>query len=254
MRFLFLVVVSAGAVDVAVGEFFWAGLSNFDDSAFEVQCDARERWIGVDFDDLVTDCFDDHGDGAVVGAALSRDPRTAGVCFTGSTQTALLIDRSMAQHGNPQAPLIAETGGLNAMIVDSTALPEAAVRDIVNSAFQSAGQRCSALRVLFVQKDIKARLLEMLEGAAMELAVGDPWRKCGRPWGMRGVYPAGIRLRPKRRPDRARRGAPWRVCNLHSGPSPSSAQKRRAGAQESQPWRDRGRLPPGLGRPRASSK
>ncbi len=114
------------------------------------------------------------GDGAVVGAALTRDPRTAGVCFTGSTDTAILIDRSMAATGNSRAPLIAETGGLNAMIVDSTALPEAAVRDIVNSAFQSAGQRCSALRALFIQSDIKDKVMTMLEGATRELRVDDP--------------------------------------------------------------------------------
>ena len=115
------------------------------------------------------------GDGATVGAALTGDRRVAGVCFTGSTDTAIAIDRALAGAGNPGATLIAETGGLNAMIVDSTALPEAAVRDIVNSAFQSAGQRCSALRALFVQRDIRERLLEMLEGATMELGVGDPW-------------------------------------------------------------------------------
>ncbi len=115
------------------------------------------------------------GDGAEVGGALTSDPRVAGVCFTGSTETAILIDRAMAEAGNPDAPLIAETGGLNAMIVDSTALPEHAVRDIVASAFQSAGQRCSALRTLFVQKDISEHLLTMLEGATMELEVRDPW-------------------------------------------------------------------------------
>ena len=115
------------------------------------------------------------GDGAEVGGALTADPRVAGVCFTGSTETAILIDRAMAGSGNPDAPLIAETGGLNAMIVDSTALPEHAVRDIVASAFQSAGQRCSALRALFVQKDIAEHLLTMLEGATMELEVRDPW-------------------------------------------------------------------------------
>jgi RHH-type proline utilization regulon transcriptional repressor/proline dehydrogenase/delta 1-pyrroline-5-carboxylate dehydrogenase len=115
------------------------------------------------------------GDGATVGAALTGDPRSAGVCFTGSTETAILIDRAQAQAGNGAAPLIAETGGLNAMIVDSTALPEHAVRDIVASAFQSAGQRCSALRALFVQEDIADSLLHMLRGAALELKVGDPW-------------------------------------------------------------------------------
>ncbi len=116
------------------------------------------------------------GEGGTVGAALTADARVAGVCFTGSTDTAILIDRAMAANGNARAPLIAETGGLNAMIVDSTALPEAAVRDVVNSSFQSAGQRCSALRALFVQKDIRPKLLEMLEGATMELGVGDPWQ------------------------------------------------------------------------------
>jgi len=115
------------------------------------------------------------GDGATVGGALTADPRVAGVCFTGSTETALLIDRALSCHAGPRAPLIAETGGLNAMIVDSTALPEQAVRDIVASAFQSAGQRCSALRVLVVQEEIEETLLEMLEGAAHELRIGHSW-------------------------------------------------------------------------------
>jgi len=115
------------------------------------------------------------GDGATVGAALTSDPRVKGVCFTGSTDTACLIDQSLAKYGDPRAPLIAETGGLNAMIVDSTALPEQAVRDIVQSAFQSAGQRCSALRLLVVQEDIAEHLLTMLEGATNELVTGDGW-------------------------------------------------------------------------------
>ncbi len=115
------------------------------------------------------------GDGPTVGAALVADPRVAGVCFTGSTETAQAIHRAMAEHLDPDAPLVAETGGLNAMIVDSTALPEQAVRDIVASAFQSAGQRCSALRVLYVQSDVAERVLEMLYGAMDELVVGDPW-------------------------------------------------------------------------------
>ena len=115
------------------------------------------------------------GDGASVGAALARDPRVDGVCFTGSTETARLINRSMAEHLAPDAPLVAETGGLNAMIVDSTALPEQAVRDIVASAFQSAGQRCSALRILYVQREVEGRMLEMLFGAIDELRIGDPW-------------------------------------------------------------------------------
>ncbi|MDH5531621.1 MAG: bifunctional proline dehydrogenase/L-glutamate gamma-semialdehyde dehydrogenase PutA, partial [Paracoccaceae bacterium] len=115
------------------------------------------------------------GDGATVGAALTSDPRINGVCFTGSTDTALLIRKAMAKHLAPGAPLIAETGGLNAMIVDSTALPEQAVRDIVASSFQSAGQRCSALRCLYVQDDIAPHFTDMLFGAMEELSLGDPW-------------------------------------------------------------------------------
>jgi RHH-type transcriptional regulator, proline utilization regulon repressor / proline dehydrogenase / delta 1-pyrroline-5-carboxylate dehydrogenase len=114
------------------------------------------------------------GDGATVGAALSSDPRIDGLCFTGSTETARLINRAMARRA-PDAPLIAETGGINAMIVDSTALPEQVVRDVIASAFQSAGQRCSALRVLYLQRDVEARFMEMLFGAMDELRVGDPW-------------------------------------------------------------------------------
>ncbi len=115
------------------------------------------------------------GAGATVGAALTSDPRVNGVVFTGSTATALRIRATMAEHLAPNAPLIAETGGLNAMIVDSTALPEQAARDIVASAFQSAGQRCSALRCLYVQEDIAPALITMIKGAMDELAVGDPW-------------------------------------------------------------------------------
>ena len=109
-----------------------------------------------------------------VGAALTRDARIKGVAFTGSTATARRIRASMADHLDPTAPLIAETGGLNVMMVDSTALPEQAVRDILASAFQSAGQRCSALRCLFVQEDIADTVTEMLFGAMDELALGDP--------------------------------------------------------------------------------
>ena len=114
------------------------------------------------------------GDGAV-GAALTCDARINGVAFTGSTATALTIRRSMAEYLDPTAPLIAETGGLNAMMVDSTALPEQAVRDILASSFQSAGQRCSALRCLYVQEDIAEIMTGMLFGAMDELAIGDPW-------------------------------------------------------------------------------
>ncbi len=115
------------------------------------------------------------GHGSEVGAALSADPRIGGVCFTGSTGTAQGISRAMADNAAPDAVLIAETGGLNAMIVDSTALPEQAVRDIVASAFQSAGQRCSALRMLYIQEDIADSLMEMLLGAMAELRLGNPW-------------------------------------------------------------------------------
>jgi RHH-type proline utilization regulon transcriptional repressor/proline dehydrogenase/delta 1-pyrroline-5-carboxylate dehydrogenase len=116
------------------------------------------------------------GDGPTVGRALTADPRLDGVAFTGSTETARAIRRAMADTGNPAAPLIAETGGLNAMVVDSTALPEQAVRDILTSAFQSAGQRCSALRCLYLQEDIADGVTEMLKGAMDELALGDPWQ------------------------------------------------------------------------------
>jgi len=113
--------------------------------------------------------------GGAVGAGLTADPRIDGVAFTGSTDTARKIRAAMAETCAPGTPLIAETGGLNAMIVDSTALPEHAVRDILASAFQSAGQRCSALRCLYVQDDVADRLLTMLKGAMDELRMGDPW-------------------------------------------------------------------------------
>ncbi|TNY27186.1 bifunctional proline dehydrogenase/L-glutamate gamma-semialdehyde dehydrogenase PutA [Fulvimonas soli] len=114
------------------------------------------------------------GDGAVVGAALTRDPRVAGVAFTGSTETAWAINRALAARNAPIAALIAETGGQNAMIADSSALPEQVVKDVIASAFQSAGQRCSAARVLFVQEDIADKVVGMLAGAMAELKVGDP--------------------------------------------------------------------------------
>ncbi len=110
-----------------------------------------------------------------VGAALTSDSRVNGVVFTGSTATARRIRATMADTLVPGSQLIAETGGLNAMIVDSTALPEQAVQAIIESAFQSAGQRCSALRCLYVQDDIADDLLEMLMGAMDELSLGDPW-------------------------------------------------------------------------------
>tara|TARA_B100000700_G_scaffold55191_6_gene59305 strand:- start:15394 stop:18729 length:3336 start_codon:yes stop_codon:yes gene_type:complete len=115
------------------------------------------------------------GDGPTVGSVLSSDPRITGVCFTGSTQTAQIINRSLAARENAPLPtLIAETGGLNAMIVDSTALPEQVVNDVMQSAFQSAGQRCSALRVLYVQEDVAERVIGLLKGAMDELKIGDP--------------------------------------------------------------------------------
>ena len=115
------------------------------------------------------------GEGATVGRAMTGDPRVGGVCFTGSTATARAIHRAMAEDGDPGAPLIAETGGLNAMVVDSTALPEQAVRDVVAGAFRSAGQRCSATRILYVQADVAEAVIGMLRGAMDELRCGDPW-------------------------------------------------------------------------------
>jgi RHH-type proline utilization regulon transcriptional repressor/proline dehydrogenase/delta 1-pyrroline-5-carboxylate dehydrogenase len=115
------------------------------------------------------------GPGSVVGAKITSDPRVNGVCFTGSTSVAQTINKAMANSLEPDAMFIAETGGLNAMIVDSTALPEQAVKDIVESAFQSAGQRCSALRVLYLQEDIAGEFLEMLYGAMSQLSMGNPW-------------------------------------------------------------------------------
>ncbi len=115
------------------------------------------------------------GDGATVGAALTADARVAGVAFTGSTETARAINRALAAREEaPIAVLIAETGGQNALIADSSALPEQLVKDAIASAFTSAGQRCSAARVLFVQEDIADKVVTMLAGAMAELKVGDP--------------------------------------------------------------------------------
>jgi RHH-type proline utilization regulon transcriptional repressor/proline dehydrogenase/delta 1-pyrroline-5-carboxylate dehydrogenase len=114
------------------------------------------------------------GDGATVGAALTRDPRVAGVAFTGSTDTARAINRALAARDAAIAVLIAETGGQNALICDSSALPEQVVKDAMTAAFGSAGQRCSAARVLFVQRDIADKVIGMLGGAMDELVVGDP--------------------------------------------------------------------------------
>ena len=114
------------------------------------------------------------GDGAGVGASLTALPDLAGVVFTGSNATAKLIHRSLAEHNREIPIVIAETGGQNAMIVDSSALPEQVTRDVISSAFLSAGQRCSALRILYVQDDIADHLLQMLAGAMQELVLGNP--------------------------------------------------------------------------------
>jgi len=115
-----------------------------------------------------------HGPGETIGAALTADPRCAGVCFTGSTQVAKIIQRALAHKDGPIVPFIAETGGLNAMIVDSSALPEQVVDAVVQSAFRSAGQRCSALRLLVVHGAIADGVIEMIRGALAVLNVGDP--------------------------------------------------------------------------------
>lgn len=114
------------------------------------------------------------GEGKVVGSVLVTDPRCAGVAFTGSTATGFAINRAMAATDRAIRPLIAETGGMNALVVDSSALLEAVIQDTLDGAFRSAGQRCSAQRVLFVQDEIADRAIEMLKGAMAELAVGDP--------------------------------------------------------------------------------
>jgi RHH-type proline utilization regulon transcriptional repressor/proline dehydrogenase/delta 1-pyrroline-5-carboxylate dehydrogenase len=113
------------------------------------------------------------GDGKV-GALLVADPRTAGVAFTGSTEVARAINRALAARNAPIVSLIAETGGINAMIVDATALPEQVTDDVIASSFRSAGQRCSALRLMCVQDDVADRVIAMVAGAAHELVVGDP--------------------------------------------------------------------------------
>ncbi|MGE3320211.1 MAG: bifunctional proline dehydrogenase/L-glutamate gamma-semialdehyde dehydrogenase PutA [Candidatus Berkiella sp.] len=114
------------------------------------------------------------GSGQVVGNALVVDPRIAGVVFTGSTDTAHDINQKLAARKGPIVPFIAETGGQNAMIVDSSALCEQVTQDVIASAFRSAGQRCSALRVLFVQEEVADKVLTMIQGAMAELTVGNP--------------------------------------------------------------------------------
>jgi len=115
------------------------------------------------------------GSGATLGSQLMEDNRVCGVMFTGSTDTARRINQTLAARTGPIVPFIAETGGQNAMIVDSSALPEQVVTDAITSAFNSAGQRCSALRVMFVQHDIADRIIEMLKGAMATLKIGDPF-------------------------------------------------------------------------------
>jgi RHH-type transcriptional regulator, proline utilization regulon repressor / proline dehydrogenase / delta 1-pyrroline-5-carboxylate dehydrogenase len=114
------------------------------------------------------------GSGRVVGGALTTHPLLAGVVFTGSTETARMINRTLADRDGPIIPFIAETGGQNAMIVDSSALPEQVTRDVISSAFQSTGQRCSALRVLFLQEEVADGMIRMIAGAMEALKVGDP--------------------------------------------------------------------------------
>ncbi len=116
------------------------------------------------------------GSGSLIGRVLLSDPRVAGVAFTGSTATAHTINRTLAARDSQIAVLIAETGGQNAMIVDSSALPEQVCADVIRSAFTSAGQRCSALRVLYLQEEIAPRIIEVLTGAMAQIKLGDPTR------------------------------------------------------------------------------
>jgi RHH-type proline utilization regulon transcriptional repressor/proline dehydrogenase/delta 1-pyrroline-5-carboxylate dehydrogenase len=114
------------------------------------------------------------GSGKVIGGQLVPDNRIAGILFTGSTETARVINRQLAERQGPIVPFIAETGGQNAMIVDASALPEQVVRDAITSAFGSAGQRCSALRVLYLQEEVADKIITMLAGAMATLKIGDP--------------------------------------------------------------------------------
>jgi RHH-type proline utilization regulon transcriptional repressor/proline dehydrogenase/delta 1-pyrroline-5-carboxylate dehydrogenase len=114
------------------------------------------------------------GRGSQIGTPLVADLRVKAILFTGSTETAQMINQTLAQRGGAMIPFIAETGGQNAMLVDSSALPEQVVTDVVTSAFGSAGQRCSALRVIFIQNDVADKIITMMKGAMVELTVGDP--------------------------------------------------------------------------------
>src|SRR5262249_1573757 len=112
--------------------------------------------------------------GGSVGAALVKDPRVAGVAFTGSNATGRAIQSALTERRGAMVPFIAETGGLNAMIADASALPEQVIRDVVRSAFDSAGQRCSAARLFFVQEEAAQPMIDMLVGAVEALDIGDP--------------------------------------------------------------------------------
>jgi RHH-type proline utilization regulon transcriptional repressor/proline dehydrogenase/delta 1-pyrroline-5-carboxylate dehydrogenase len=116
------------------------------------------------------------GRGSKIGRVVLADERLAGIAFTGSTETAITLNRALAAREGALPAIVAETGGMNCMIADSTALPEQVARDVLSSAFDSAGQRCSALRVLFVQDDVSAKMIEMILGAMDELVVGDPFK------------------------------------------------------------------------------
>lgn len=150
-----------------------------------------------------------------MGAALTSDERVRGVMFTGSTEVATLLQRNIASRLDPQGrptPLIAETGGMNAMIVDSSALTEQVVIDVLASAFDSAGQRCSALRVLCLQEEVADHTLTMLRGAMSECRMGNPapdhrYRsgyRCGSEREYRTPYSGDARQRPHRLPGGAR--------------------------------------------------
>ncbi len=115
------------------------------------------------------------GRGSKIGKIVLSDTRLAGVAFTGSTETAITINRALAARDGALPAIVAETGGQNALIVDSTALPEQVARDVLASAFDSAGQRCSALRVMFVQDDVADKMIEIITGAMDELKLGDPF-------------------------------------------------------------------------------
>lgn len=153
------------------------------------------------------------GSGARIGAALFPDPRLAGVVLTGATETASVINRALAARNGSIATIIAETGGQNAMIVDSTALPEQVARDAVTSAFDSAGQRCSALRVLFLQEDVADKMLDMIIGYTQELAIGDPFNPA---IDIGPVINEGARNTLMQHTERMRREAKA-LCQLHLG-------------------------------------